>query len=63
MDDIVIMNDYSSRNQWPLARVVNVMKSKDGKVRNVQLVTMVGGEKKHYERPIKDLVFIMHASK
>ncbi len=63
VDDIVIMNDNSPRNQWPLARVVNVMKSKDGKVRKVQLVTMVGGEKKHYERPIKDLVFIMHASK
>ena len=63
VDDIVIMNDNSPRNQWPLARIVNVMKSKDGKVRKVQLVTMVGGEKKHYERPIKDLVFIMHASK
>ena len=62
-NDLVIMNDNSPRSQWPFGRVVEVMKSKDGKVRKVELVTTTNGEKKHYVRPIKDLVFLMHANK
>ena len=60
--DIVIINDDSPRNQWPLGKIVKAMKSKDGLVRKVELVTTIGGVKKCYERPIKDLVFIMHSS-
>jgi hypothetical protein len=33
------MNDNSPRNQWPFGRVVEAMKSEDGKVRKVKLVT------------------------
>ncbi|CAB4009017.1 PREDICTED: uncharacterized protein LOC107357656 [Paramuricea clavata] len=38
VDDLVIMNDNSPRNQWPFGRVI-AMKSEDGKVRKVKLVT------------------------
>ena len=60
--DLVIINDDSPRNQWPLGRIVKAMKSKDGLVRKVELVTTIGGVRKHYERPIEDLVFVMHSS-
>lgn len=53
VDDIVIMNDDSLRNQWPLGRIVKVMKSKDGMVRKVELVTMTDGRKSYYERALR----------
>ena len=58
--DIVIMKDDVPRSQWPIARVINAIKSADGKVRKVQVSISTGEEKRTYERPIKELVFLMH---
>jgi hypothetical protein len=58
--DIVILKDETPRNQWPIGRIVDAIQSADGKVRKVKVATLRDGEKRIYNRPIKELVFIMH---
>jgi hypothetical protein len=58
--DIVIMKEPSPRNVWPLGRIMEAIKSDDGKVRKVKIAILKDGEKKVYYRPISELVLIMH---
>ena len=58
---IVLMKDESHRNQWPMGRVVETIKSKDNYVRKVKLMVIKDGVKKIYFRPLKDLVLLMRA--
>ena len=57
---IVIMKGPSQRNVWPLGRIMEAIKSDDGKVRKVKVVISKDGEKKVYYGPISELVLIMH---
>ena len=57
--DVVILRDKElPRCQWPLARVVNVHPSKDGRVRKAEVVVCTKGAKRTYLRPISELVLI-----
>lgn len=65
---MIIKDDNLPRNQWELARVIEVFKSKDGHVRSVKLVTAdstldnKGKRTKHakvVERPVHKLVLLV----
>ncbi len=58
--DIVIMKEPSPRNVWPVGRIMEAIKSDNGKVRKVKIAILKDGEKKVYYRPISELVLIMH---
>jgi len=57
-DIVLIRDDSSPRNQWPLAKVTEVYPSEDGLVRKVLLLVTKSGTKKFFERPIHKLVLI-----
>jgi hypothetical protein len=62
-DVVVIKDDNQPRNRWPLARVVEVLPSADGKIRKVKLRVSssdTGGRNSvsYLERPIQKLVLI-----
>ena len=58
--DIVMMKDEQAhRNNWPLGRVVDAVKSADGRVRKATVLTFRDGQKKTYERPISALVLLV----
>ena len=55
-NDVVLVKEESLvRNQWLLARVTNVHKGDDGKVRSVDLITF---ERRNLSRPIHKLVLL-----
>ena len=50
--DIVILKDEAHRSEWPLGKVFDAIKSKDGLVRQTKITSWKDGEKKSYLRPI-----------
>ena len=56
--DIVVMRQDSRRYEWPLARVSEVHRSNDGRVRKATIALWKDGEKRSYVRPINELVFL-----
>ena len=60
IDDIVLMKDEQAhRNNWPLGRVVHVIKSEDGRVRRATVLIRRDGQRRTYERPISALVLLV----
>ena len=60
MGDVVPMRDEQQhRNNWPLGRVRDVIRSEDGRVRKVKVEIVKEGEKKAYLRPIKELILLL----
>ena len=58
--DIVLVRDESQhRNDWPLGRVSEVLRSNDGRVRKVKVNVVRDGERKTYLRPNKELVLLL----
>ena len=58
--DIVLVQDKSQlRNDWPLGRVSEVLRSDDSRVRKVKVNVVRDGERKTYLRPIKELVLLL----
>ena len=55
--DILILKNYPIRNQWPMAKVIDVYKSNDGHVRTVKLRI---GDNKFNENGSKYLVLPFH---
>ena len=49
----------AQRNDWPLGRISEAIKSEDGEVRKAQVEVMKEGRKKTYLRPIKELVLLV----
>ena len=49
----------AQRNDWPLGRISEAIKSEDGKVRKAQVEVMKEGRNKTYLRPIKELVLLL----
>ena len=50
VDDIVLMKDEQAhRNNWPLGRVVHVIKSEDGKIRRATVLICRDGQRRAYE--------------
>ncbi|KAJ8041002.1 hypothetical protein HOLleu_15480 [Holothuria leucospilota] len=57
-DVVILKQRHAVRFNWPLARVLKVHKSKDGKVRKVDIVVCAEGTKRHLTRPISELILI-----
>ena len=58
--DIVLVRDKSQhRNDWPLRRVSEVVRSDDGRVRKLKVNVVRDGERKTYLRPIKELLLLL----
>ena len=53
------MKEGEYRNDWPLGRVTNTMKSEDGKVRKVYIAIVRDGQKKVMFRSIKELILLV----
>ena len=54
------MRDESQhRNDWPLGRVVEAIRSEDDRDRKVKVEVLRDGERKTYLRPIKELVLLL----
>ena len=60
--DLVLMRDQQvPRNKWPLARVTKAIKSKDAKVRKVQVEVAKEDCKKRYLRPVTEVIVLRTA--
>ena len=59
--DIVLIKTDVHRNQWPMGRVVEVIKSKDDKVRQTRISIWKDRENKTYLRPIHELILLMRS--
>ena len=58
--DIVLMRDEQQhQNDWPLGRVGDVIRSKDGRVRKVKVEIVKEGEKKSHIQPKKELILLL----
>ena len=58
-DIVMLQDDDLARNQWPLARVTEVLPSKDGHIRKVQILLVQDGKRKLLEQPIHKLVLLL----
>ena len=58
-DIVMLQDDDLPRNQWPLARVTEVLPSKDGRIRKVQILLVQDGKRNLLERPIHKLVLLL----
>ena len=61
VNDIVLLRDSAvSRQQWPMAKVINTFSGSDGLVRSVEL--LVPSAVKTLKRPIQKIVLLVEAS-
>ena len=61
--DVVLMKDEEvHRNNWPIGRVTEAIKSGDGQVRKAQVEIVREGKKKTFLRPIKELILLVPAA-
>ena len=58
-DVVLIKEDGQHRNDWPMGRVTEAIKSGDGKVRKVSVKTVKEGGKKILFRPAKELILLV----
>lgn len=58
-DIVVLQDDDLPRNQWQLARVTEVLPSRDGRIRKVQILLVQDGKRKLLEQPIHKLVLLL----
>ena len=56
---MTVTEKNAQRNEWPMGRIVESIKSDDGKVRKVGVMIWRGGERKTYVRPVGELVLIL----
>ena len=56
---VMFQDDDLLRNRWPLARVTEVLPSKYGRTRKVQILLVQDGKRKLLERPIHKLVLLL----
>ena len=58
--DVVLMKEHGEyRNDWPMGRITEAIKSEDGIVRKASVTIMRDGKKKIMLRPIKELVLLV----
>ena len=58
-DVVLVKEDDTHRNDWPLGRITGAIKSEDGEVRKAQVDLLKEGKKRTYLRPIKELVLLV----
>ncbi|XP_048576716.1 uncharacterized protein LOC116603307 [Nematostella vectensis] len=60
--DIILLRDETEhRNDWPLGRVTEAVKSEDGRVRKAKVEVVRDRVKRTYLRPIKELILLIRA--
>ena len=61
--DIVLMREVGAhRNDWPMGRITEAVKSEDGQVRKAHVEIIREGKKKTFLRPIKELILLVPAA-
>ena len=60
-DVVLVKDDSKYRNDWPMGRVVEAVKSKDNRVRKATIMILSNGKKTVLLRPIKDLILLVPA--
>ena len=58
-DVVLVRDEQAHRNAWPMGRVTDAVKSKDGRVRKAVVMTTRDGERNEYFRPVKELILLM----
>lgn len=58
-DIVLVRNESEHRNNWPLGRMNEAIKSEDGKVRKAEVVIVKNGQKKTYLRPVEEFVLLV----
>ena len=60
--DVVLMKEEGThRNNWPIGRVMEAIQSEDGQVRKARVEINRDGKKKAFLRPVKELVVLVPA--
>ena len=57
-DLIILRCKDAPRNDWPFARVTRAQADSDRMVRRVDLVTVRGGSRRHYKRPVTETILL-----
>ena len=61
-EDVVLMKEEGAhRNDWPIGRVTEAIRSEDGQVRKAQVEIFREGKKKVFLRPVRELVALVPA--
>ena len=58
-DVVLVKEDGAHRNDWPLGRITEAIKSEDGEVRKAQVELLREGRKTTFLRPIKEFVLLV----
>ena len=58
-DVVIVKDDDVFRNEWPMGKVVEALKSEDEKVRKVKVMTYRHGQLKTVYRPISQIVLLV----
>ena len=58
--DVVLMKEEGThRNNWPIGRIMEAIQSEDGQVRKARVEIIRDGKKKAFLRPVKELVVLV----
>ena len=57
--DVVLVQEETPRNQWPLAMVTKSFPSKDNLVRKVEITLYKDGQRKTFNRPVHNLILLL----
>ena len=55
---VLVKDNDVARNEWPMGKVVEALKSEDGKVRKVKVMTYKDGPKITF-RPVSELILLL----
>ena len=58
-DVVLVKEEGAYRNDWPIGRVTEAIRSDDGQVRKAQVEMFREGKKKTFLRPIKELILLV----
>ena len=58
-DLVLLIDDQSHRNHWPMGLVINAIPSKDGKIRATEVRVNNEGKQAVYTRPISKMVLLI----
>ena len=58
-DIVLLKDDQSCRNDWPIGLVINAIKSDDGNVRKAEIRVIREGKANVYTRPLSELVHLI----
>ena len=58
-DVVLVKEEGAYRNDWPMGRVTEAIRSDDGQVRKAQVEMFREGKKKTFLRPIKELILLV----